>query len=359
MLAAVTAAGTTSLVAGVVAGSRAQAGGDAAHRVTDASAGIAVTQPGGWHLATPPITSLSSPRDRLLLTSYRAERGGNCGPDRAARDLPPGGALVYLMEYRPSAGDPWQGLKRSAFPPRPARFALRRSALASYECWPVPSYLIRFRDADRPFQLHVALGPRATAARRAQVLRVLDSLRFEPLPPPPPDPYAGWRVVTEELGDSLRVPPGWSAGVTTSPRRYARPRSLLFASSHALNNLPPRAKRTPRRLPDRIPATELEPDGVLLWIREERKGPAAPAFPPLPKRLWPAPEDFHAVDRAPGVRWERAGATAGRHRFTIWIASGLAASEADRELARKAAATFGFSTGRFRDRPCRGACRTG
>ena len=48
-----------------------------------------------------------------------------------------------------------------------------------------------------------------------------------------------------------------------------------------------------------------------------------------------------------------------RNRFSIWVVSGPAASEADRELARKAAATFGFSTGRFRDRPCRRACLTG
>jgi hypothetical protein len=168
------AAGVVSLVAGLVAGSRAEAGGNAAHRVTDTAAGITFAQPGGWHLTMPPISSLSVPRERLLLTSYRADRGGNCGPDRAERELPADGALVYLMEYRPSA-------KRSAFPPRPAHFRLRRADLGNYECWRVPSYLIRFRDAGRLFQLHVALGPHATAAHRAQVLRILDSLRFEPL----------------------------------------------------------------------------------------------------------------------------------------------------------------------------------
>jgi hypothetical protein len=173
-------AGLASLAAGVVAGGRAEAGGDAAHRVRDAAAGLAVTQPGGWHLTTPPISSLSYPRERLLMTSYRTSRGGNCGPDRAERDLPAAGALVYLIEYR--------GAKRSAFPQRPAHFSLRRAALANYECWRVPSYLIRFRDAGRPFQLHVALGPRATSARRRQALRVLDSLRFDPLPRPPPNP---------------------------------------------------------------------------------------------------------------------------------------------------------------------------
>src|SRR5204863_3427564 len=114
------------------------------------------------HLVEPPISSLSQPAERLLLTSYRTSRGGNCGPDRAARDLPAGGALVYLLEYRPRVGDAWRGLQRRDFPRRPRRFTLRPGALRSYECWRVPSYLIRFRDADRPFQLHVALGARAT-----------------------------------------------------------------------------------------------------------------------------------------------------------------------------------------------------
>ncbi len=360
-LLAATGLTTLAVVAGaaaVVVGGRAEAGGAGTNRVIDRDARLAVTRPAGWHLVEPPITSLVAPAERLLLTSYRAARGGNCGPDRALRALPAGGALVYLMEYRPSVGDPWRGLRRRNFPRRPARFALRRSALGSYECWRAPSYLIRFRDADRPFQLHVALGKRASAARRAQVLRVLDSLRFEPLPPPPPDPYAGWRHVTEELGDSLRVPPGWTASSTSSPRRYPRPRSLLFASNARLDGLPLASVRS-RRLPARIPAAKLPPSGVLLWVREEARGPETPAFPRRPAEIWPRPADFQLVDRRDGRRWERAGTRSGRHRFSIWVVSGPAATEADRALARKAAATFGYSTGAFRDRPCRRACRTG
>lgn len=140
-----------------------------------AGAGISLRLPRGWQLTTPPITALTSPAERLLLTSYPARRGGNCAPDRAERALPAGGALVYLFEYR-SGRD---------LPPRPAHFALRRSDLSTFECWRVPSYLIRFRAAGRALQVHVALGARATAARRAEVLRALDSLRIAALPPPP------------------------------------------------------------------------------------------------------------------------------------------------------------------------------
>ncbi len=207
---------------------------------TPVGAGIRADLPQSWRRIGPPITAVTYPAERLLLTSYPTSSGGNCGPDRAIADLPPGGALIYLFEYRPSVGDPWANLRRRDFPQRPAHFALRRSTLATYECWGgTPSHLIRFRAADRPFQLHVALGPKATAARRAQVLRILDSLRIAPLPPPPPDPFAGWRTLIDETGDSLRTPPRWPAATTTSPRRYPRPRALFFASNRRLKGLAP------------------------------------------------------------------------------------------------------------------------
>jgi hypothetical protein len=141
------------------------------------AAGVSTIRPPGWRLLTPPIAAISSPVERLLLTSYATRRGGNCSPERAERDLPAGGALVYLFEYRPTVGSVWAHLARADFPPLPAHVALRRRDLGTYECWRVPSYLIRFRAAGRAFQLHVALGPRASAARRAQVRDIIDALR--------------------------------------------------------------------------------------------------------------------------------------------------------------------------------------
>ncbi|MEA2219593.1 MAG: hypothetical protein QOJ35_2219 [Solirubrobacteraceae bacterium] len=354
---------------------RSSASRDAGHAGsrTDAGAGIGVRRPRGWHVVAAPVSALSYPSERLLLTSYPTRRGGDCGPDRAERDLPPDGALVYLLEYRPRLGAVWAHLQRRAFPPRPAHFALRRRDLATFECWRVPSYLIRFRAADRPFQLHVALGAGATARRRAQVLRVLDGLRFSTLPAPPPDPYAGWRALTDETGDSMRAPPHWPAAVTTSPRRYGRPRTLFFASNRALPGLaaaPPRSARIARiarRLPRRLPARALDAlagDGVLLWVREEPKGPASDAFAALTRRAWPQTGDFRPLRtgparRRPQLRWERAGGEAGRHRFSVWVVSAAGASDGDRALARKAAAALALSTGDFRDARCRRACRTG
>ena len=48
-----------------------------------------------------------------------------------------------------------------------------------YECIG-PSYMVRFRQAGRFFQIHIVLGTRASAARRAAVLRILDSFTAKP-----------------------------------------------------------------------------------------------------------------------------------------------------------------------------------
>jgi hypothetical protein len=328
---------------------------------------VSVTVPRGWHLLPPPVTGLAFPVDRLLLTSYPAARGGNCGPDRAESALPAHGALIYLMEYRPRLGPAWAGIRRSAFPPRPAHFALRQRNLTPAECWKVPSYLIRFRAADRPFQLHVALGPHAGAARRAQVLRALDSLRFTPLPPPPPDPYAGWHALHLETGDTLRTPPGWLAVANPSPRRQARPRTLFLAANQALTGLPSRRPSRLHQMPARFPPRTLArfpADGVLLRVREDRPGPANAAWPDLPPTAtWPAASDFAPVAGGiaghwPALSWLRAATEQRTTRFSLSIVSGPQATDADRQRAIKAAASFAFSVGSFRDRPCRRACRS-
>lgn len=161
--------------------------------VKAAGDGITVGVPPGWHLIRERITSTGRERitdtgypvGRLLLTSYPTRRGGRCAPDAAERDLPPDGALVYLLEYRPARGAVWAGLDRGDFPRRPQRFSLR-GIEAQAECWRVPTRALTFRDGDRPFQADVAFGAKATPARRAQAVRALDSLQVKPLPPPPP-----------------------------------------------------------------------------------------------------------------------------------------------------------------------------
>jgi hypothetical protein len=63
-----------------------------------------------------------------------------------------------------------------------------------------PGYSTTFRAAGRPFQLLVAFGRWPTDELLAEVLAILDSLEFERLPPPPPDPYAGLAAARLELG---------------------------------------------------------------------------------------------------------------------------------------------------------------
>ena len=66
---------------------------------------------------------------------------------------------------------------RKAFPPHPTHFRLKNFAM--YECMGA-SYMVRFRQAGRFFQIHIVLGTRASAARRAGVLRILDSFTAKP-----------------------------------------------------------------------------------------------------------------------------------------------------------------------------------
>jgi hypothetical protein len=147
--------------------------------------GITVSYPTGWHLFPPPDTSLSYPYDRLLITSYPATAGGEgCSPRRAEAALPTNGVLIYLFEYSTASSGTFTRPEEAAFPRKPAAFTLPPRP-SNYECWTVPNYMIRFRAAGRLFQAHVALGRHVSVSRRAQALRVLQSLRIEALPVSP------------------------------------------------------------------------------------------------------------------------------------------------------------------------------
>jgi hypothetical protein len=143
--------------------------------------GISVSYPHGWHLLKAPITSLTYPYDRVLLTSYPAASGGGCSPTRAENALPPNGALIFLLEYAAAPGSVFGRPKGMEFPPQSAGFTLRPRDLANYECWRVPGYLMRFSAAGRLFQVHVAFGAGAAASRRAQALLILRRLRIRGL----------------------------------------------------------------------------------------------------------------------------------------------------------------------------------
>jgi hypothetical protein len=127
-----------------------------------------VRYPPGWFATTRPLTPVTAPGQVLALASYPlphdARGADGCEPKAALDRLPPDGAFLFGWDV---GSGPLAG-----FPPRPRRFRLGH--LATYECLG-PSYLVRFREGGRDFQIHVVLGPQADAATRAAALRVLDS----------------------------------------------------------------------------------------------------------------------------------------------------------------------------------------
>ncbi|MBA2383174.1 MAG: hypothetical protein H0V68_00705 [Actinobacteria bacterium] len=265
--------------------------------------------------------------------------------------MPPDGALIWVLEYRPPRGDVWADLPRSRFPPRPERFQVSRADLQPDLCGADLGTERTFRDADRPFQLWLFAGANVTDARLAAMGEILDGLAFEVLPAPPPDPYAGWPLVNDNPGDSLRPPPGWPAAAAMfPPQTTRRPRPLFFASNRPLFGLParlvPHVDELPGPWPAHAVANEFPPDGVLLWIVEEERDDDPARFPPI-DRDWPSADDFApgaVLTKAnPELRWLRAGGTFRGYRFSVWIGAGTEASAEDRALALKSASSLAVS----------------
>jgi hypothetical protein len=162
--------------------------------------GLSADVPRGWHVVSRPLTDVSSPVQRLVVTSFGVSRhrpDGGCSPASALREMPRDGALLFMFEYQ---GPTHHDAQRE--PPRPRQFRLDPKTLQPYECMG-RSYMMRFRDHGRVFQAHVYLGRRASSRTRDRVLGVLDSLRIRPASPEaaavwvPPgrllarDPYLG------------------------------------------------------------------------------------------------------------------------------------------------------------------------
>jgi hypothetical protein len=135
---------------------------------------VTITVPAGWHVASRRLTSVASPVQRLVVTSFvlrqtRPDRG--CGPTTAISEMPRTGAFLFLFEY---TGVSQQEL--ATFPSRPSHFRLDPRSYRPYECYGM-SYLIRFQDAGRELQAQIYLGSNATSRTRTMLLGVLDSLR--------------------------------------------------------------------------------------------------------------------------------------------------------------------------------------
>ena len=134
-----------------------------------------------------------------------------------------------------------------------------------------------------------------------------------------------------------------------------RPRPLFFASNGPLFGLPhtlvPHVEALPGPMPSAAVANQFPEDGVLLWVVEESDGRQIGSRFRAIDRNWPGPEDFRPAqvltEPNPDLRWLHGGEWRG-YRFSVWVASGPEASEEDRELALKSAASLAVS-GCWRD----------
>ena len=133
--------------------------------------GISIRHPPSWFATTRQLTPVDYPPQVLAVASFRFPkdtRPNGCKPEGTLAVMPPSGALIFVIEYAYA--------RARDFPQRPVHFRL--GSARRYECFgPRRSYLLRFREAGRFFQIDVAFGRRAGAGTRATVLGVLDSFK--------------------------------------------------------------------------------------------------------------------------------------------------------------------------------------
>jgi hypothetical protein len=170
---------------------------------SDRDDGLSIRIPATWTFHQDP-SGPAEPRTVFAVGSWAFPTGGECAPMVAQEQLPQDGTFFWLIEY----ADP-QGVD---FPDRPEFFELDPATLGHYECSLVPSYLIRFQEHGRFFQVHVAFGSEASESLGPEVLRALESLEVTaPVPEEcspqvaasgdPDCPESAWlRAVVERAG---------------------------------------------------------------------------------------------------------------------------------------------------------------
>jgi hypothetical protein len=178
--------------------------------------------PAHWQPIPEHLTSLGEPIHRLAAATFNLQQthpDADCSPTTAREQMPPDGALVYILE----------SLETHARPaPRPAHFKVPHAQ--NYECLG-PGAIFHWSEHGRALQADVLLGPKAGPTRRRQVQALLDSLVVQPTGPPPPP--IGWHVIRSHSYDSMRVPPGWTARALQHPHATKRPRTLFRLANPA------------------------------------------------------------------------------------------------------------------------------
>ena len=139
---------------------------------------LSLTIPAGWTAKPDPMGRLSYPNPILAVGSwpFPIDPDHSCAPVRALQAMPADGALLWLLESRPTSD---KGLfDPRLFSPRPRSFDLGTIARTNASCTDVPGYVARFQEAGRYLSVEIVFGAKALPSHRRVVEQILQSLRL-------------------------------------------------------------------------------------------------------------------------------------------------------------------------------------
>jgi hypothetical protein len=136
--------------------------------------------PVGWHEVDRPLTDVTYPAQVFAAATYPIvlrHPPGQCGPpSRVLAEMPPGGALLQVIEYARFAPD-GRPIRVPRLPRRPDRFHWSAGTWANFEC-AGPSFKFDYRQEGRALQAQVWPRPATVDHRlKAGALRILNHLR--------------------------------------------------------------------------------------------------------------------------------------------------------------------------------------
>ena len=137
--------------------------------------------PVGWHEVDRPLTDVTYPVQVFAAATFPIvlrHPPGRCGPPPPVlAAMPPGGALLQVIEYAQFASD-GSPIRVPRLPRRPAHFHWSDGTWADFEC-AGPSFKFDYRQEGRALQAQVWFRPATVEPRlRAGALRILDNLRL-------------------------------------------------------------------------------------------------------------------------------------------------------------------------------------
>jgi hypothetical protein len=141
---------------------------------------ITFRYPANWHVTTRRLDNVLDPHTLFAASTYQVPSGtvDNCDGTRAS-GRPRDGAFVLMKEVLDGAS-----LRRSLprLPSRPRQFRLPARGRAG--CLPPASVQYQFRVGKRAFYIWMSIGPRASAATRQALARLLDRMWIARYPTP-------------------------------------------------------------------------------------------------------------------------------------------------------------------------------